>query len=204
MQDIELELFGVAVMSRAEVAKYNQTAHKVGRHMCPTCLQEFDHTEEYFYRQSMRKSGKVGLHNDCRTCDLEKRKAELRQRYQTDAAFRQRVCTDQRKRRENASDTVKELRRKKNRKYQVRYQEKRRKKPFDAATLGEVDLQAITRWEVIWINKSLEGRRVCVDCREIKRLTVVNFRVYGKRRGSPKAYQLHVCRECEKARRGEG
>ena len=200
----DIELFGVAQMSRAEVAAYNQRAHRVGRHMCPTCMQEFDWTEEHFYRQGVSPTGKVLLHTDCRTCECAERKRVLKERYQTDAVYRERVLARSRERRANQSATVKALRKLKHKKYQQKYEEtKRRKKPFDAATLDAVDLQALGYWEVIWINRTLaaEGRRVCVDCREIKRLTMVNFRVYGKRRGTAKAYQLHVCRVCEKARR---
>jgi hypothetical protein len=198
------DLFDVAQMSRAEVAQYNRRAHTVGRHMCPTCLREFDWTEENFYRQGYSRRGKLLLHTDCRKCELEERKTVLKERYHTDEAFRMRVREHQRAVRAAEDEDAKARRRIKNRQYNQKYEEtKRRKKPFDAATLDQVDLQAIGYWDVVWMNHTLkaEGRRVCVDCRAVLRLTVVNFRVYGKRRGSFKAYQMHVCRACEKARR---
>jgi len=200
----DIELFGVAQMSRDEVKRYNMQAHKVGRHLCPMCLQEFDWTEENFYRCGVTAAGVVRLHTNCRTCELDDRKRVLKQRYATDAAYRARKREYAQAVRANESDVMREKRRAQHRIYNRKYEEAhRRKKPFVAATLAEVDLQRIGYWEVIWINRTLEQerRRVCVDCRAVLALTLVNFRKYGRRRGSAKAYQLHVCRVCEKARR---
>jgi len=199
----DIELFGVAQMSRDEVKRYNMQAHKCGRHLCPECLREFDWTEDYFYGRGYSPAGTRLLHTNCRDCELKNRKAALNKRYATDPKYR--AQRRQYKLAVMASETeaMRKARKAKHREYGRKYSAKRRKQPFDTATLAEVDLQRIGYWEVIWINRTLEQerRRVCVDCRAVKRLTMVNFRVYGKRRGSTKAYQLHVCRVCEKARR---
>lgn len=200
---LDIELFEVAQMSREEVAAYNRLAHKAGRHMCPICLREFEWTEQYFYGRGYSPAGTRLLHTNCRDCELSNRKAALNERYATDPTYRAQRRAYKLAVRAVETEAMREARRAKHREYGRKHQEKRRKPPFDAATLGEVDLQAITRWDVLWINRTLEreARRVCVECRAIKRLTLVNFRVYGRRRGSGKRYQMHVCRECEKARR---
>jgi hypothetical protein len=201
----DIELFEVAQMSRAEVAAYNRRAHQHGRHLCPVCLREFDWTDDNFYRRGYSPAGTRLLHTNCKACELKNRKEALNQRYATDPTFRAKKRAYKLAVRASETEAMRDARRAKHREYERKHQEKRRKKPFDAATLDTVDLREIGYWDVLWINRTLERekRRVCVDCREIKRLTMVNFRVYGKRRGSAKAYQLHVCRVCEKARRGE-
>lgn len=202
----DIELFGVAQMSRDEVKRYNMQAHKAGRHLCPVCLREFPWTEQYFYGRGYSPAGTRLLHTNCRDCELKNRKEALNERYATDPTYRAQRREYKLAARASETEAMREARRAKHREYGRKYEAKRRKQPFDAATLAEVDLKRIGYWDVLWINRTLERdkRRVCVDCREVKRLTMVNFRVYGKRRGSAKAYQLHVCRVCEKARRGEG
>jgi len=83
-------VFDVAQMSSAEVRRYNRTAHAYGRHLCPKCMREFDHTTEYFYASAKRRAdGSIILEARCKACRDAQTVEDNRTRYQTCADYRE-------------------------------------------------------------------------------------------------------------------
>lgn len=187
-QESDKVVFDHAVMTRKKVRAYNKTAHKVGRHLCPTCLIEYDWTNENFHKYGKRpkKDGSFSLSNDCSTCRSKHYSRLSVKKYHEDREYKQAIKDRNKRSWANMTPYGRKRKRKLSRDSAARM-----RKHFDINAVWSTDFKSMKCIDVKRANHDLVDSRlrVCLHCRVVKPITSYRRNKYG--------HISYTCNECK-------